>query len=418
MRRSIPLVILLMLLCGDGLSSLAADKVPPLELKDGDRVALVGATLIERDRHFGHIETVLRGRFPGRRLSFRNIAWPGDTTTVQLRPLNFGSFEKYVADQAPTVALVCYGSNEAFEGAAGLPSFLEGYNGICGILEKQHARIVLIAPNRHENLGPPLPNPRAHNENLELYVGAIDELARGRNYLFVNLFDALRTKQDNPPAYPLTENGIHLSDYGYWRAAMAIAEGVGLSPQPWQATIAADGTLSESGGVRVEDLAPSPEGIRFSATSAMIFTPAPGEPIPDEPDGRPHQLLKVAGLPAGDYSLKVDGTVVATGSADQWSRGVAISQGPDFEQGKTLRREVIWKNQLFLHRWRAVNGEYIYGRRASTSEGWKRDKDGGNAGNPTFPKEMAEFDRLIGEADKKSDDLATPKKHTYVLIRR
>src|SRR5690349_3865359 len=83
--------ILIALACTSGRAN-AEDAGPKLELRSGDRVALVGATFIERDRHYGEFESVLRSRFPGVRFSLRNMAWPGDTTTVQLRPLNFGTF--------------------------------------------------------------------------------------------------------------------------------------------------------------------------------------------------------------------------------------------------------------------------------------------------------------------------------------
>jgi hypothetical protein len=84
-------------------------------------------------------------------------------------------------------------------------------------------------------------------------------------------------------------------------------------------------------------------------------------------------------------------------------------------QGESLRQEIAWKNLLFFHRWRAHNGEYIYGRRAETSENWSRDRDGGNSGNPSFPGEMAELERLIDESDRKSDGLAQPRSHTFEL---
>ena len=53
---------------------------------------------------------------------------------------------------------------------------------------------------------------------------------------------------------------------------------------------------------------------------------------------------------------------------------------------------------------------------AVTSEDYDRSKDGGNAGNPSFPGEMAEFDRLLQASDRKADDLSKPLTHTYELL--
>ena len=43
----------------------ADDSVPPFEFKDGDRVVLVGNTLIEREQRYGWWELALTARFPG-----------------------------------------------------------------------------------------------------------------------------------------------------------------------------------------------------------------------------------------------------------------------------------------------------------------------------------------------------------------
>src|SRR4051812_38710412 len=104
----VPLFLVCLLPC------LAGAEPAPFELKDGDRVLFVGNTFLERDRHYGTIETMLRSRFPGRTWTLRNLAWPGDTTMVQLRPLNFGSPQEHIAAHRPTVVFVSYGMNEAF----------------------------------------------------------------------------------------------------------------------------------------------------------------------------------------------------------------------------------------------------------------------------------------------------------------
>ncbi|MEZ6044433.1 MAG: hypothetical protein R3C11_02385 [Planctomycetaceae bacterium] len=99
----------------------------------------------------------------------------------------------------------------------------------------------------------------------------------------------------------------------------------------------------------------------------------------------------------------------------QWD---SLDHGPQFKQSQELRDEVVFKNDMFFFKWRAHNGEYIYGRRASTSDNYDPTKDGGNSGNPTFPKEMAELQRLMDESDQKASRLSKPTSHQYVLIRK
>ena len=50
----------------------------------------------------------------------------------------------------PTVIIVGYGGNEAFDGAAGLPKFVDGLNILLDTLAPTKARIVLLAPLRRK----------------------------------------------------------------------------------------------------------------------------------------------------------------------------------------------------------------------------------------------------------------------------
>jgi hypothetical protein len=390
---------------------------PRLELRDGDRIAFIGATLLERDRHFGYFESVQRSRYPGLHLSFSNMAWPGDTTTVQLRPLNFGSLEEHLARQKPSVAIVCYGSNEAFDGPAGLNSFLDGYRKLLDTLANTCRQVVLVSPIRHENLGPPLPDPAAHNENLGIYTKAIAKLAEERGLPFVDLFHGLDSRSGSLIEAPLTDNGIHLNTYGYWRAATALADSIGPPAAKWSVEIAADTGDVAPGELQVAEASASKTGVRFTATAQALAVPAPQDRPPGARLGGPYPVLRVKGLDAGRYVLAIDGKGAATATAEEWTRGQRLADFPDFVRGDALREEVVWKNLLFFNRWRAHNGEYIYGRRSKTSEDWSRNKDGGNAGNPSFPGEMAKLERLIEESDRKADELAKPVPHVYELRR-
>jgi hypothetical protein len=88
------------------------------------------------------------------------------------------------------------------------------------------ARVVMLSPIRHENLGPPLPDPAAHNRDLRKYGDVIADVAARRGHRFVDLF-ALLEHEPNGPA--LTDNGIHLTSDGYARAAAVIAKSLGFA---------------------------------------------------------------------------------------------------------------------------------------------------------------------------------------------
>lgn len=395
------------------LGASAAEEPPAsLRLEGGDRVVFVGATFLERDRHYGRLEETLRARFPGMKLSFRNLAWPGDTVSVQMRPLNFGAFESHLRAQRPTVAIVAYGMTEAFGGLEKRDQFLADYRKLLDIIDKTEARVILVGPHRHEALGPPLPDPRRHNDDLRLYSEAIAQLATERKLPFVDLFAQLDLAEcaNAPCPNPRTENGIHLSDFGYLEAAGVFARNIGLPGSSWRLEMDASGKIVSASGVAVDAIERAERGLRFTAVAASL-PPDPSAAAPPAGEWkRPEHVFSVAGLSQGEYALLIDGNEVAVASASRWEAGVPITRGPDFAQAARLRDAIRRKDLLFFHRWRAHNGEYIYGRRAKAG--------GGNAGNPAFEAEFARFDRLLEEADRQLDALSRPEPHRYEVVPR
>jgi lysophospholipase L1-like esterase len=203
----------------------------PLELKDGDRVALIGGTFIEREQNYGYLETLLISRWPDRKITFRNLGWSGDTVHGHARGYfdgpeqGFARLNAIVHELKPTVILLGYGMSESFDGEAGLPAFRAGLERMLDMLKDLGARTVLIGPIKHENHGPPMPDPAEHNRVLRLYADTMKNVAAKRGHRFIDLYEGLQPEEGRR----LTENGIHLSQDGYHRAAAVIA-GVPYAP--------------------------------------------------------------------------------------------------------------------------------------------------------------------------------------------
>jgi putative heme-binding domain-containing protein len=191
-------------------TALAAE---PFELRDGDRVVLVGNTFIEREQNYGHLETRFIARWPDRNVAFRNLGWSGDTVWCDSRGYEhdaargFENLTKQIREIRPTVVFVGYGMVESFDGDAGLPRFRRGLERMLDMLaaEAKPREVVLISPIRHEKLAPPLPDPTSHNVSLRKCADAIADVATKRNLRFVSLFDA----------EVQTDNGIHPTEAGY-----------------------------------------------------------------------------------------------------------------------------------------------------------------------------------------------------------
>ena len=106
----------------------AALQLPPLQLKDGDRVAFLGDALMERAQVYGHIELRLTTAWPKRHVIFRNLGWSGDTPRGISRaglslkqaghePADEGwqQLQKQIQQVKPTVVLLGYGMASSFE---------------------------------------------------------------------------------------------------------------------------------------------------------------------------------------------------------------------------------------------------------------------------------------------------------------
>ena len=391
--------------------SVAAPPADKFELRDGDRVAFLGNTFFEREQAHSHLETLLASRFPGRNVIFRNIAWSGDTVFGHARAAfdtpeqGFERLVKVTREVKPTVLFISYGMGESFEGDAGLPSFRAGLVRMLDRLAELKARTVLVSPIRHEDLGPPYPNPGQHNADLRKYAEALRQVADERGFWFVNLYELLGDGTQNSPSYPYTDNGIHLTAYGYWRAAQVIEErGLGYPPRGWTITVDAGAGSAESNGVRVSA---KRDGKALVLDIKSDLLPAPPPPPIDPryiaPRPEAQRRVVVKGLAEGHWLLRAGDVVLAAGSADEWEKGLEVVGGPHSEQAEKLRQVAVLKNMQFFNQWRPQNETYLFG--------FRRNEQGQNA------REIPMFDEPIAQKEGEMARLRAAAAYTLRIQR-
>src|SRR5690349_1747387 len=101
------------------------------EFREGDRVALVGDTLIEREQESGWLETAFYRSFPDRHFVVRNLGWSADTPNGGSRAgfdftdakKGFQQLTNQIAEIKPTVVFLGYGMANSFDGADGVATF-------------------------------------------------------------------------------------------------------------------------------------------------------------------------------------------------------------------------------------------------------------------------------------------------------
>jgi glucose/arabinose dehydrogenase/lysophospholipase L1-like esterase len=202
-----------------------------LEVKDGQRIVLLGNTLAERMQHHGWLETYAQLSMPEKKLSFRNHGFCGDK--IDNRPRNRGFIDphKYLEISQADVILTFFGANEAWDnnpsdygtklGKWVDETLTKKYNG------QSAPVIVLFSPIAHENLNSPdFPDGKKQNEKLKKIAEATAKVAKEKKLEYVDLFAASqKLYQENQSSggsrgdpsnshSPLTINGIHLSSNG------------------------------------------------------------------------------------------------------------------------------------------------------------------------------------------------------------
>ncbi len=407
-----------------------------LTLKTGDRVVLLGGTFAERLVSAGYFETLLVSRQPKLRLSLRSLAWPADEVTrkefqfelirymngrrgwaegdrvlLQPRPRDFGDVFSHLGRQQPTVLLLCFGFNESFRGRAGLKDFQKDLESFVRQLKRGaktdqpktrvtiSPQIVLVSPTAQESISPLAVEPSKRNEQLKMYSEAMGDVARRAGVHFIDLFMATRRLSASGKTR-LTFNGAHLTGYGNWVVSRILVDSLGIDEQSWRVTLDRDSGQVTAHGTRVVDVAGDEKQLRFATSDRQL-------PLPPPPaDGTPGQLgalgdnlptLVIKGLQAGRWTLKLNGKKSVTATDKEWAAGVRLVRGGAVAAVEELRGTIVDKNQQFYYRFRAVNGEYIYGRRKNPF------------GTKSFPPEMKKLDQMIQARDEKIWYLAQPK---------
>ncbi|MCA8990430.1 MAG: hypothetical protein KDA88_00540 [Planctomycetaceae bacterium] len=212
------------------LTTLTATTQAESFLKNGDRVVLLGGTLIEREQVEGYWETQITLATP-HNVTFRNLGWSGDTVWCESRGMfdppaaGYARMLNQVGEINPTVIILGYGGSEAFHGPLGVESFKIQCKKMIAELRTPERRFVLLTPQPMavsqipgRDRGPAEEMAARYNEYREAYVTALREIAAEEQALLIDLAEPVQKWTGRP----LTDNGITLNALGYWVTGQAV----------------------------------------------------------------------------------------------------------------------------------------------------------------------------------------------------
>ena len=362
-----------------------------IDWRDGDRVAFLGGTLIERMQLHNYFEALLTSGYADRELTFRNLGWSGDNVFGHARAVfgapddGFKRLEKDLDQAKPTTFLLLYGGNEAHQGKPHLEAFIAGYQRLLDTLAKRSSRMIIVLPRPYETKSPPLPDPKEYNEKLQLYRDAIQELAMKRGIPTLDLARVLANA---------TDNGVHPTPAGHLLFAQSLAKQLGVDAQTWHAHIDAKSGEQRAEGAKLTDVQASPTKLTLTLQSHILVSN----------DLKPASTLRVTSLEPGKYALVVDGQQQLVADSRQWAMGVKLKASPDAQQFEDLRRQIHEKNELFFHRHRPQNETYLFL--------FRKHEQGNNA------VEIPQFDPLIAAKEAEIAKLKRPRSHRVELRRQ
>ena len=374
-------------------------KQEKLNFIGGDNVLFVGDGLIEQMQKYGYLEHRLTIQNQGKSLYFRNIGWTGDTPAGIARdglgtrqaghePDNEGwiQLKKQISDIKPNVAIIGYGMASSLDGST-LEKFKSSYQELVAHIKsnagkKNRLRLVFLSPIAHENLGGKLPDGVEHNSNLEKYREVIGALAKEHDAWFVDLYRMLK-RRPGSSVPPLTHDGIHLNEYGYWNMAAATENAIGYLSTNFRFSILEDGSERSGGyGIKLSDIKRNNDGITLNANIAALPPVFNGAKKTDAMKSRISVgRIQIQACPDGEHTLVVDGKEALTASSSDWLKGAFFDAGPDVELSERILKLIVEKNELYFHRSRPQNQAYLWG--------FRRHEQGNNF------SEVPKFDPLI-----------------------
>lgn len=302
-------------------------------LKAEDRVVFYGDSITQQAYYPAFVETYVTTHYPQLNVRFIDSGWAGDRVDGGFGGAIDQRLARDVIAYRPTVVTVMLGMNDGryqkFDPAL-FATYCRGYRHLLDSLQS--------APSPFDDVTWPPQFEGGYNSVLIRYGQYVHELAEQRHFSFVDmnapLVATLRKANatNHALAQKIIDGRIHPGEAGHLIMAEALLKSWHASPVVSTVEIDAKrGRVAEAENARISGF--DKESLSWVECDDALPLPIDwNDPVvslaarsSDVIDSLDQQILKVKGLTASRYTLKIDGKAVGTWSRDEWQRGVNLA---------------------------------------------------------------------------------------------
>jgi len=326
-------------------------------LKDRDKVVMMGDSITAQHMYSSYLEAWAITRFPAWDLRFFNVGIGGDGAGGGNH-----RFKRDVLSYAATALTVDFGMNDA---GGDIKTFTEAMQGIADQAKAAGIRVAWCSPQACENPDDKLAIDTTGNRPLEKITEGVRQTAvTNGNALFIDQFHPYLEFIDKArPTHPKTRVGggdqVHPGPAGATLMAATILKGMSLP------SLVASVEIDAASRKVVANRNCTVEGLQVGADGKITFNQKDNA-LPFFPEGDAKNILqwlpileelndyrlKVTGLKAGRYEIRLAGVKVADCSNDELGAGVnlaaaVLAAGPIADQVKAVWAAIGAKSGYF-----------------------------------------------------------------------
>lgn len=344
-------------------------------LHPNDTVVFYGDSITDQRLYTTYVETFVVTRYPKLPVRFVHSGWGGDRVTGGGGGPIEDRLKRDVLAYKPTVMTIMLGMNDgryrAFDDET-FRTFTDGYEHIVKSMKEAvpNLRITVIDPSPYDDVTRAPMFPGGYNAVLLKYGEYLRTLA-GRDTLDfadlnTRLVKALEHANATDPvnAQRIVPDRVHPNRSGHLLMAASLLESWGATPTVTHVEIdASSGRVKEAVNTSISEV-DAKGGIRWTQKDDALPMPVPmNDPLmalavksSDFVEKFNRETLRVSGLDAPTYQLKINGRLIGAFTRESLASGINLAEmdTPMMQQAAQVHDLTLRRAEIHNIRWRQV----------------------------------------------------------------